>query len=144
MTGLYAPSRDDARRFLVDAWARHRAGEPLSALEALAAGIIDRHPEYQPLLEDPERSLHRDWPPERGETNPFLHLSLHLAVAEQLAVDQPAGIAAEYRRLCAAWGDAHAAQHAVVECLAEVLWQAQRLGGSPDGALYVDCLRRRR
>lgn len=144
MTALYSPSRDDARRFLVAAWAKRRAGEPLSALEALAADIIGRHPEYHVLVEDPERSLHRDWSPERGESNPFLHLALHLAVAEQLAVDQPAGIAAEYARLCAAWRDEHAAQHAVVECLGEVLWQAQRLGGPPDGALYVDCLRRRR
>ncbi len=143
MTALYSPTREDARRFLVAAWSKRRAGEPLSALEALAADIIGRHPEYHALLEDPERSVQRDWPPEHGETNPFLHLALHLAVAEQLAVDQPAGIASEYRRLCREWNDEHAAQHAVVECLGEVLWQAQRLGGPPDGALYVDCLRRR-
>jgi hypothetical protein len=144
MTTLYSPSRDDARRFLVTAWSKQRAGVPLSALEGLAADVIGRHPEYHALLEDPDRSLNRDWPPESGQTNPFLHLALHLAVAEQLAVDQPAGIATEYRRLCGAWGDEHAAQHAVVECLGEVLWQAQRLGGPPDGRLYVDCLRRRR
>ena len=144
MTALYTPTRDDARRFLVAAWAKRRAGEPLSALEALAADIIGRHPEYHVLLDDPDHSRHCDWSPERGEANPFLHLALHLAVAEQLAIDQPTGIATEYGRLVAACGDEHAAQHAVVECLGEALWQAQRLGGPPDGALYVECLRRRR
>jgi hypothetical protein len=73
--------------------------------------------------------------------NPFLHLSLHLAIAEQLAIDQPVGIRAEYERLVAARGDEHEALHAILECLGETLWQAQRLGGAPDEAAYLDCVR---
>ena len=138
---MFSPSRDEARRFLVEAWAKYRAGQPLSGLETMAAGLIALHPEHHAMLDAPERSLERDWRPENGDVNPFLHLSLHLAIAEQLAIDQPPGIRAEYERLCAARGDAHDALHDVLECLGEVLWQAQRAGSGPDAALYLALLR---
>ena len=139
---MFAPTRDEARLFLVDAWRKYRAGEPSSALERTAAQLIAMHPEYHAVLESPD-DVDRDYSPEQGDINPFLHLSLHLAVAEQLAIDQPAGIKAHYERLCVARGDSHAALHAVVECLGEVVWQAQRLGTPPDAALYIACLERR-
>ena len=85
------------------------------------------HPEYHATFENPERHADRDYSPEAGDINPFLHLSLHLAVAEQLAIDQPPGIRAQFERLRAARGDEHAALHAVLECLGEVIWSAQRL-----------------
>ena len=141
---MFSPSRDEARRFLVDAWAKHRAGEPLSGLEAVAARLIALHPEYHAVLADPERHAGRDYLPETGEVNPFLHLSLHLAVAEQLAIDQPPGIRAEFERLREARGDEHAALHAVLECLGETMWQAQRLRTGPDAGVYLACLRRQR
>ncbi|MDH5286475.1 MAG: DUF1841 family protein [Betaproteobacteria bacterium] len=138
---MFSPTRDEARRFLAHAWARGRAGEPLTALERKVVEIVALHPEYHALLEDAARHLDRDYAPEAGATNPFLHLSLHLAIAEQLAIDQPPGIRAEYERLCAARGDAHDALHDVLECLGEVLWQAQRAGSGPDAALYLALLR---
>ena len=101
------------------------------------------HPEYQRLLEDLAPNLDREWTPDTGESNPFLHLSLHLAVAEQLAIDQPPGIRGEYERMLKARGDVHAALHDVLECLGETVWQAQRTGGAPDGTLYLECLRRK-
>jgi len=141
---MFNPSRDEARRFLIGAWTKFRASEPLSGLERIAAGLIALHPEYHALLEAPERNVDRDWRPEGGEANPFLHLSLHLAVAEQLAIDPPPGIRAEFERIRAATGDEHAALHAVVECLGEVVWTAQRHGTAPDAALYLACLARQR
>jgi hypothetical protein len=141
---MFAPSRDEARRFLVDAWAKRRAGEPLSDLERIAADLIAQHPEYHAFVEQPERFVDRDFGPEGGETNPFLHLALHLAVAEQLAVDQPPGIRAQFERLRVARGDEHAALHAILECLGEVVWHAQRHRTSPDAALYLACLERQR
>ncbi|MEP7183480.1 MAG: DUF1841 family protein [Betaproteobacteria bacterium] len=139
---MFAPTREEARQFLSDAWAKYRAQAPLSALERMAAGLVALHPEYHALLEDPGRSVDRDFRPEGGEANPFLHLSLHLAVAEQVAIDQPPGIRAEFERLKAAKGDEHAALHAVLECLGEVIWHAQRHGTPPDPARYLDCLAR--
>ena len=141
---MFSPTREEARRFLVDAWTKVRTGAPASALEQQAAGLVALHPEYHALLEDPERHIERDYVPEGGAVNPFLHLSLHLAVAEQLAIDQPPGIRAEFERIRAARGDEHAALHAVLECLGEVIWQAQRLSAAPDGALYLECLARQR
>jgi hypothetical protein len=140
---MFAPTREEARRFLGDAWKKFRAGQPLSALEQRVVEIVSLHPEYHDLVEHAERHLDREWSPEGGTMNPFLHLSLHLGVAEQLAIDQPQGLRAEYERLCTLYGDEHAALHAVLECLGEVLWQAQRTQSPPDGALYLDCLRRR-
>ena len=140
---MFSPSRDEARRFIVDAWAKFRAGAPLSDLERIVASLVAMHPEYHALLDDGERSVERDWTPDGGAVNPFLHLSLHLAVAEQLAIDQPPGIRAEFERLRGARGDEHDALHAVVECLGETMWQAQRLGTGPDAAVYLDCLRSR-
>ncbi|HET8831552.1 MAG TPA: DUF1841 family protein [Casimicrobiaceae bacterium] len=140
---MFSPTRDEARKFVIDAWRKHRAGEPLSALEATAARLVGMHPEYHAIIESPALYADRDYRPEHGDVNPFLHLSLHLAVAEQLAIDQPRGIVAHFERLRAARGDAHAALHDIVECLGEVMWQAQRLGTGPDATLYLDCLARR-
>ena len=140
---MFTPSREQARRFLIDAWAKYRAAQPLSDLERTAVSIIALHPEYHGMLEAPEAHVEREYGPEGGELNPFLHLSLHLAVAEQLSIDQPPGIRAEFERLRRSHGEEHAALHDVLECLGETLWQAQRLGGSPDAAVYLDCLRRR-
>ena len=140
---MFTPSREEARRFLVDAWTKYRAGAPLSALEQKAAALIAMHPEYHRTLEEPERHVQQDYGPEGGEINPFLHLSLHLAVAEQLGIDQPPGLRAEYERLRLARANDHEALHALVECLGETLWQAQRLAAAPDATVYLDCLRRR-
>lgn len=140
---MFDPTRDEARRFFTDAWRKYRAQQPLSDLEAIAAGLIALHPEYHATFEAPERSVERDYPPETGTVNPFLHLSLHLAVAEQLAIDQPPGIKAHYERLRAARGE-HDALHAILECLGEVIWQAQRTKAPPDSQLYLDCLARQR
>ena len=139
---MFNPSRDEARAFLVEAWTKHRTRQPLSALERIAAGLIAMHPEYHATFENADRHLGRDYAPESGAVNPFLHVSLHVAGAEQLAIDQPPGIRAQFERLRAARGDEHAALHAVLECLGEVIWSAQRQRTPPDAALYLDCLAR--
>jgi len=141
---MFTPSRDEARAFLAGAWSKYRAGAPLSGLEERVVAIVSMHPEYQGLLEAGERHLGRDYTPEEGAPNPFLHLSLHLAIDEQLAIGQPAGLREEVERLTLARGDRHQALHAVLECLGEVLWQAQRNRSAPDESLYLECLRRQR
>ena len=141
---MFAPTRDQARQFFIDAWTKYRAGAPLEGLERTAVALIALHPEYHTMLENPERQIGRDYAPEAGDINPFLHLSLHLAVAEQLAIDQPAGIRAHFERLRNARGDEHAALHALLECLGETVWQAQRQNAPPDERIYLDCLERQR
>ena len=139
---MFNPSRDEARRFLTDAWAKNRAQTPLTGLERMAASLVALHPEYHRIVEDSEHSLDRDFRPEAGDVNPFLHLSLHLAVAEQLSIDQPPGIRAQFERLKAARGDEHEALHAVLDCLGEAIWHAQRHHTPLDASLYLECLAR--
>ena len=137
---MFAPSRDQARRFFFDSWRKYRAGETLSALERIALQVILLHPEYHALLDAPERNLDRDYAPEHGAMNPFLHLSLHLAIEEQLSIDQPPGIRTAFEQLRAKTGAEHDAKHTLLECLAETIWQAQRGNTAPDQALYLKCL----
>lgn len=139
---MFAPTRDEARRFLVDAWQKYRASQPLSALEQVAVGVIVLHPEYHAVLEAPQRHIERDYTPDAGQVNPFLHLQMHVAIAEQLSIDQPRGIRAHFERLRDAHGDEHVALHAILDCLAETLWQAQRTQSAPDEAIYRACLER--
>lgn len=138
---MFNPSREQTRRFFIEAWRKHCEKSILTELEAMAAGHILNHPEYHVLLTSGENELERDWLPEMGETNPFLHLALHLAISEQLSIDQPPGIKAAYARLLGHSQDAHAAQHGIMDCLAEMIWQAQRNQAPPDGAAYLECLR---
>lgn len=138
---MFTPSRDEVRRFFCNAWQKHAARLPLAGAEIAAADIAARHPEYHDLLADPE-ALQREWTPEAGAMNPFLHLSLHLAIAEQLAIDQPPGIRAAFSRLTRRM-DAHAAEHILLECLGEALWEAQQRGGMPDNDHYLEKIRNR-
>ena len=138
---MFNPTRDQARAFLFDLWEKHQAKAPLTPLESVALSIILEHPEYHGMLSDRERYLDRDWKPEGGETNPFLHLSVHLAIEEQLSIDQPPGIRAIVGDLERKHGNAMDARHAVMDCLVEQVWQAQRNNVAFNNETYLDCLR---
>jgi len=138
---LFGQDRDQLRRMYCQAWQQYREGQVLEPLQAQIVAVIEQHPEYQPLLENPERALGREYLPELGETNPFLHMGMHLAIQEQVDTDRPAGIRDLYRRLAAKTGDTHALDHGLMECLAEMIWQAQRDGSVPDEQRYLSCIR---
>lgn len=138
---LYGSDRDDLRRAYVDAWSKSRAGQPLEPLERLLAEVVAEHPEYHPTLESPG-ALDREFTPDSGDSNPFLHMGLHVAIREQLATDRPPGVREAYAELLPRFGDAHRLEHALIECLAETLWDAQRAGAAPDESAYLNCVRR--
>jgi hypothetical protein len=144
---MFQPSRDQARDFWFEAWGKYRAQLPLSALESMAVGIVVQHPEYHAMLADRsaylDRFRDRDYPPEFGETNPFLHLGMHLSIREQVSIDQPAGVQDAHRRLKERFGNAPDAEHQMMDCLAEMIWSAQRHRTAPDAALYLQCLQRK-
>ena len=139
---MFSPSRDQARQLFFDAWRKYQRREMLSAMEDIALEVILLHPEYQRVLEMPERFQHKDYLPEMGDINPFLHMSMHIAVKEQLSIDQPSGIRQRFQRLLLKTGDEHIATHQVMECLAEMIWQAQRNQAAPDETVYFECLDR--
>ena len=139
---MFNPSRADVRRFFFETWAKYRSQAPLEGLERTAIEIILLHPEHHALLDDAQRNLDRDFSPEEGAINPFLHMSLHLAIAEQVSIDQPRGIGAAYRELAGRAASDHDALHALLECLGETVWLAQRDRAAPDEAAYLECIRR--
>jgi hypothetical protein len=137
---MFSPSREQVRDFFFETWRKYRAGEPLAGLEAVALEVALAHPEYHGVLDDPERFRAQDYFPELGETNPFLHMSLHVALEEQVSIDQPPGVAQRVAALAAARGERHAALHDALECLAEMVWRSQRDQAPPDAAGYLECL----
>jgi hypothetical protein len=141
---MFSPTTEEVRGFFRETWRKHLERQVLTPLETLALDWVLEHPEYHQALAD---ATHTEYRVEDGRTNPFLHLSMHLAIAEQLSIDQPPGIRAAYKRLVQRHGDAHAAAHDVMECLGEIVWTAQRAGSAlpPDEmtAQYLDCLARR-
>ena len=138
---MFNPSREEVRRFFIETWRKQRAGEILTPLEAMAADWIAEHPEYHETLSDESAGV--DYTPEAGRTNPFLHLSMHLAISEQLSIDQPPGIRAAHDRLAARLGSLHEAQHAIIECLGETIWEAQRQNAPLDSDAYLARIERR-
>jgi Domain of unknown function (DUF1841) len=135
-------NRDQLRRMYLEAWRKYSARAPLEPLEAQLAAVIAEHPEYVPWLEGGDAALGADFTPEGGRENPFLHMGLHLAIREQVATNRPAGIAEVHRKLSERLGSPHEAEHAMLEPLAETLWDAQRQGRMPDEQAYLERLRR--
>ena len=140
---MFAPSQHDVRRFFCDAYRKQREAAPLTPLEAVAADWIADHPEYHADLADADAAQAAVYEVEGGRSNPFLHLSMHLSISEQVSIDQPRGIKQAFELLASRLGSAHEAQHQVMECLGDMIWQSQRSGLPPDGLAYLDCVRRR-
>jgi hypothetical protein len=139
---MFGQDRDSLRRFFLDAWRKRQAGEPLEPLQQLIAEVVGQHPEYHALLDDPDGALAAEFTPEGGQSNPFLHMGMHITLAEQLGSDRPAGIRDLYQRIAPPGADRHQAEHRMMECLGLVLWEAQREGRAPDEQAYLACLRR--
>jgi hypothetical protein len=139
---MFNPSQEDVRRFFCEAFRKQRANEVLTPLEAMAADWINHHPEYHDVLSDVEKALARDYAVASGETNPFLHLSMHLSIDEQISIDQPPGIRQAATELTLKLDSAHEAQHRIMECLGEMIWNSQRNGQPPDAMAYMDSVRR--
>lgn len=137
---MFKPSREQARQLFFESWRKYRQREILSGIETIALEVILLHPEFHGILDDADQYLDKDYLPGMGDTNPFLHMSMHVAIKEQLSIDQPFGICERFAHLQKNTGSEHAAAHQVMECLAEMIWQAQRNQSSPDAAIYFDCL----
>ncbi len=140
---LFNPSRDEVRDFFFDSWAKFKAQQPLTDLEKIAIGVIQMHPEYHPVLDAAEQYKQKEYFPELGETNPFLHMSLHLSVLEQISINQPIGIVDVYDKLKLTHQEEHAAQHDVIDCLGETIWHAQQNKTGLDTMHYLKLLNKK-
>ncbi|MEZ5630896.1 MAG: DUF1841 family protein [Burkholderiaceae bacterium] len=140
---MFNPSQEDVRRFFCSAWSKQNAGQPMEALETLAAGWIAEHPEWHADFADAEAAVARSYPDTTGQNNPFLHMSMHLSISEQCSIDQPRGIRQAVELLARRLGSLHDAHHAAMECLGQMLFEAQQARRPPDGNAYVACVQRR-
>ena len=129
------------RQMFFTAWRKYRNQEPMEPLEDLIAAIIGQHPEYHALLED-DNNLDRDYAVEQGQTNPFLHMAMHIAIHEQLSTQRPNGIVNIYQSLTKQFGDQHETEHRMMDCLGEMIWQAQRDATPPSESVYLECLKK--
>ena len=140
---MFGQDRSQLRRMFFSAWRKHQTREIVEPLEQIIIQIIQQHPEYHALLEDEEANLDKDYTPEMGQTNPFLHMAMHIGIHEQLASRRPDGITECYSQLLRTFSDPHEVEHQMMECLAEMMWQSQRNGTQPDEMAYLECLRMR-
>jgi hypothetical protein len=137
----FQQDRNELRQTYFDVWRRRADKARLEPMELLILGVMEEHPEYHGFLDDPDASLDRDFSPEYGQSNPFLHMGMHIAIREQLTTDRPPGFAEAYAAVVRQCGDSHEAEHRILECLAETLWRAHRDGASPDELDYLDKVR---
>lgn len=136
---IFGQDRQKLRQMYIDAWRKRIAGENLSPLEQQIAAVVAEHPEYQSMLQPELRDA--AYTAEDGQTNPFLHMGLHLAIREQVSTDRPTGISHIFNALCVKLGNAHEAEHQALECLAETLWEAQSQNSVPDEEKYLERLK---
>jgi len=137
---LFNPTRDEVRDLFFNTWATFKQAHPLNALEKIAISVIHLHPEYHSILDNPEKYKQQGYFPEQGETNPFLHMSLHLSILEQVSINQPIGIAEIYAELKTKYQEEHSAQHDILDCLGETVWLAQQNKTGLDAAHYLELL----
>jgi hypothetical protein len=140
---MFNPSVNDVRNFFFETYSKGMQHAELTPLEKIAFSVILEHSEYQPILSNPERYLNHNWLPEEGETNPFLHLSMHMSILEQLSINQPQGLKELYEELVINTSDEHEASHQVMDCLAEMIWQSQHTNLQPNPEIYLSCLRQK-
>jgi len=138
---MYGQNRDQIRQFFQQTWQKRLAGTSLEGIELLIAQVIEQHSEYHILVSDPD-AVEKDFSVDDGKTNPFLHMGMHITLAEQLQSDRPAGIRLLHQKITLKSGDPHQAEHQMMECLGLILWEAQRSGTMPDEPAYLACMQK--
>jgi len=139
---MFNPSQEDVRRFFCSVYAKFHSAQPMDAMETLASQWIAEHPEYHADFQNLDAAIVRVYPEGNGQTNPFLHLSMHLSISEQCSIDQPRGIRQAVELLTHKRQSLHTAHHEAMDCLGSMLWESQRAGRPPDGQAYIDCVQR--
>ena len=134
---LYTQDRSEQRKFLSAAWQKFLNKQVLDPLEDQLTKVIEIHPEYHMLIQN----IESDYFPEQGEVNPFLHINLHLSLREQLSINQPHGIQEIYKKILGKTRDTHKTEHLMTDCIAEMIFSAQKNNTPMDHQAYVECLK---
>jgi len=137
---LFGSDREQMRRFFIASWNKHLASQTMEPLEQVIAKVVELHPEYHKLLEDSDAATGKEYLAEDGQTNPFLHMGMHIAIHEQMSTQRPAGIMDVYQKLLLKLGNPHEVEHRMMGCLSEIMWQAQQNNQMPDEQAYLRCV----
>ena len=108
---MFGNDRNKLRQYYIDVWHKAQNNQPLEPLEKIIADVISQHPEYHAILNDIDSALGKEYLPESGESNPFMHMGMHIAIHEQLSANRPEGIREIYQKIATRCGDAHEAEH---------------------------------
>lgn len=138
---MFNQTRQQFRQSFFNAWNKYKTNQPLAALDQQIVDVISSHPEYYFIFENPALYADREFFPELGESNPFLHMSLHISLREQISTNRPAGITELFNQLCMK-RSSYDIEHDMIECLAETLWDAQKNQSMPDQSVYLDKLKK--
>ncbi|MCP3852684.1 MAG: DUF1841 family protein [Gammaproteobacteria bacterium] len=139
---LFGQDRNQLRKIYFQSWRKFKKKQPMEPMESVIASLINQHPEYHDFFDQIEQNQERDFTPEMGQTNPFLHLGMHISIQEQIGTQRPPEISSLYQSLCNKTGDAHEAEHLMMDCLGEMLWSAQRSNQPPNEITYLECIRK--
>lgn len=139
---LFGQDRSQLRKLYFQSWHKFKKNQPMEPMESVIAALINQHPEYHNFFDNMELNQNKDFTPEMGQTNPFLHLGMHISIQEQIGTQRPPEIASLYQLLCQKNGDAHEAEHQMMDCLGEMLWTAQRNNQQPDESTYLECIKK--
>ena len=139
---MFLKDRNESRAFFCNTWKKYKNGLTLEPVEALISDIILKHPEYHKHLLLDKSFKNTNFDIENNDTNPFLHMGMHIALEEQISSDRPPGIAAIYRKLILKSNSAHDVQHKMMECLGISLWEAHTKKMLPDENKYIECLKK--
>ncbi|MCU7800680.1 MAG: DUF1841 family protein [gamma proteobacterium symbiont of Lucinoma myriamae] len=139
---LFGQDRNQLRKVYFQSWNKFKNKLPMEPMESLIASLISQHPEYHDFFDQIEQNQDKDFTPEMGQTNPFLHLGMHISIQEQLGTQRPPEITSLYQSLCTKLGDAHEAEHQMMDCLGEMLWSAQRNNEQPNENTYIECVKK--
>jgi len=139
---MFVQDRNEARDYFFQVWDKQKNKLPLEPIEGIISGVISEHPEYHHFLDNREISYNNDFSPEQKETNPFLHMGMHIALKEQVDSDRPAGINTIFNKLMTKSVSVHDAEHKMMECLGQSLWEAQHKQTLPGANVYLECLQR--
>lgn len=133
---ILSQDRHQLRTTFIDSWDKFKAGKILTPIETQIARIIELHPEYQQEISI--TNIDTDYSPDMGQVNPFLHISLHLAIIEQIQTNRPAGISSIYQSLLKKNNhDEHKVQHTMIDYLAEQMWLSQKYNTAPNEKKYI-------
>lgn len=116
-------------------WQLALAGAPLTIEQMRLVRVMQEHPEYRSIWDNPEEAS--AGLEDLTEPNPFLHVTAHMMVEEQIAGRNPPDVAVVVSRLTRSGDSRHEAIHKVANVLMGEVWDVLAKKREFDREKYV-------